>query len=222
MDTVTRVTFPAFSRMQDAKSDLERSVTRSIFFICLLVFPSLVGIVILSPILVAIIPKYNQWVPALIPIIFVSINFAFAAATTQLTNLLNAIGKIRITFYLMIMWTVLTWVLIPYLAIKYGVNGAAIGYSLVGASSVVAIFIAKKYVNFSITDSMVKPLLGALVMGAVLLVLRKSLPVNIYAMEMLTVVGLAVYAGSMLSMMGISLLEDAKASFKTIFSKRQK
>ena len=120
------------------------------------------------------------------------------------------------------MWTVLTWVLIPYLAIKYGVNGAAIGYSLVGASSVVAIFIAKKYVNFSITDSMVKPLLGALVMGAVLLVLRKSLPVNIYAMEMLTVVGLAVYAGSMLSMMGISLLEDAKASFKTIFSKRQK
>lgn len=222
MDTVTRVTFPAFSRMQDAKSDLERSVTRSIFFICLLVFPSLVGIVILSPILVAIIPKYNQWAPALIPIIFVSINFAFAAATTQLTNLLNAIGKIRITFYLMIMWTVLTWVLIPYLAIKYGVNGAAIGYSLVGASSVVAIFIAKKYVNFSITDSMVKPLLGALVMGAVLLVLRKSLPVNIYAMEMLTVVGLAVYAGSMLSMIGISLLEDAKTSFKTIFSKGQK
>ncbi len=37
MDTVTRVTFPAFSRMQDTKSQLERSVTRSIFFICFLV-----------------------------------------------------------------------------------------------------------------------------------------------------------------------------------------
>ena len=52
MDTVTRVTFPAFSRLQDSKPDLERSVTRSIFFICLLIFPSLIGIIILSPILV--------------------------------------------------------------------------------------------------------------------------------------------------------------------------
>lgn len=220
MDTVTRVTFPAFSRMQDSKNDLERSVTRSIFFICLLVFPSLVGIVILSPILVAIVPKYNQWVPALIPIIFISINFAFAAATTQLTNLLNAIGKIKITFYLMIMWTVLTWILIPFLAIKFGVNGAAIGYSLVGASSIVAILIAKKYVNFSITDSMIKPLMGALVMGLSLIFLRKFLPVNIYAMEVLTVVGIIVYGASMISMMGMSLLEDAKTSLKTIFSKK--
>src|SRR3990167_2800019 len=89
MDTVTRVTFPAFSRMQDAGAHLERSVTRSIFFICFLVFPSLVGIVVLSPILVNIVPRYNHWTPALVPIIFISINFLFAAATTQLTNLLN-------------------------------------------------------------------------------------------------------------------------------------
>ena len=38
MDNVTKVTFPAFSRMQDDKADLERSLTRSIFFICALVF----------------------------------------------------------------------------------------------------------------------------------------------------------------------------------------
>ena len=58
MDTVTRVTFPAFSRMQDHKNDLERSVTRSIFFICLFVFPSLMGIIILSPLLVRVVPRY--------------------------------------------------------------------------------------------------------------------------------------------------------------------
>ena len=92
MDTVTRVTFPAFSRLQNEKEHLERSVTRSIFFICFLVFPSLVGIIILSPLLIKVVPRYNHWEPALLPIIFVSINFAFAAATTQLTNLLNAIS----------------------------------------------------------------------------------------------------------------------------------
>lgn len=220
MDTVTRVTFPAFSRMQDAKTDLERSVTRSIFFICLLVFPSLVGISVLAPILVRVIPRYNQWIPALIPIIFISINFVFAAATTQLTNLLNAIGKIKITFYLMIMWTALTWALIPILAIKFSVVGASIGYSLVGASSVVAIFIAKKYVNFSLTNSMIKPAIGSLVMGLILLVTRHFLPVSLFSMEVLAAIGLIVYMASMVSMVGLSLVEDVKRSFKTIFAKK--
>src|SRR6185369_979649 len=56
MDTVTKVTFPAFSRMQSSKDHLERSVTRSIFFICFLVFPSLMGMVILAPVLLQVIP----------------------------------------------------------------------------------------------------------------------------------------------------------------------
>ena len=219
MDTVTRVTFPAFSRLQDEKEHLERSVTRSIFFICLLVFPSLMGIIILSPLLVRVVPRYEQWVPALIPIIFISINFAFAGATTQLTNMLNAIGKIKITFYLMIMWTVLSWALIPILSIKFGVIGASIGYSLVGTSSIVAIFIAKKYVNFSIGDSIIKPLIGTLIMGAILLVVRNFLDVSINSMLILGLVGVLVYGSSMISMMGISLIEDAKRSFKTIFNR---
>lgn len=220
MDTVTRVTFPAFSRMQDAKADLERSVTRSIFFICLLVFPSLVGISILAPILVRVIPRYNQWIPALIPIVFISINFIFAAATTQLTNLLNAIGKIKITFYLMIMWTTLTWAFIPVLALKFSVIGASIGYSLVGASSIVAIFVAKKYVNFSLTDSMIKPAIGSIVMGIVLLIARHLLPISLPSMEALAAMGLVIYAVSMLSMVGLSLIEDVKRSIKTIFAKK--
>lgn len=219
MDSVTRVTFPAFSRLQDSKFDLERSVTRSIFFICFLVFPSLVGIIILSPILVRVIPRYNQWIPALIPIIFISINFAFASATTQLTNLLNALGKIKITFYLMIMWTLLSWLLIPILSIKFGVIGASAGYALVGASSVVAIVIAKKYVNFSIMDSIIKPLIGSAVMGIILVLVRKFLDTSINSMLILSAVGVLVYGSSMISMIGVSLLEDAKKSYKTLFFK---
>lgn len=219
MDTVTRVTFPAFSRLQDSKHDLERSVTRSIFFICLLVFPSLAGIIILSPLLVKVVPRYEQWTPALLPIIFISINFAFAGATTQLTNLLNAIGKIKITFYLMIMWTVLTWLMVPFLALKFGVNGASVGYSLVGASSMIAVFIAKKYVNFSIGDSIVKPLIGTVSMMIILLIVRNFLDVSINSMFILGLVGVLVYGSAMISMIGVSLIEDAKKSFKTIFSK---
>jgi len=219
MDTVTIVTFPAFSRMQGAKGDLERSVTRSIFFICFLVFPSLVGIVIIAPILVRIIPRYNQWVPALIPLVFVSINFVFAAATTQLTNLLNAIGRIKNTFYLMIMWTVLTWLFVPTLAYKFGVVGASVGYALVGASSIIAIAVARKYVNFSITDSMLKPGIAALVMGLILLIVKAFLPTTLISAGILFVLGIAIYGGSMLSIVGISLIEDAKRGFKTLLNR---
>lgn len=221
MDTVTRVTFPAFSRMQDAKADLERSVTRSIFFICLLVFPSLAGISVLAPILVHVIPRYNQWIPALVPIVFVSINFVFAAATTQLTNLLNAIGKIKITFYLMIMWTVLTWASVPILAIKFSVIGASIGYSIVGASSVVAIFIAKKFVNFSLTNSIIKPAIGTIAMSLILIVVKRFLPVSVNSMILLALVGMATYAASMFSMMGLSLVADVKRSFNTLLHKQE-
>ncbi len=219
MDTVTRVTFPAFSRMQDSKQDLARSVTRSIFFICFLVFPSLAAEVILAPILVKIIPRYNQWMIAMTPLIFVSVNFVFAAATTQLTNLLNAIGKIKITFYLMIMWTVLTWLFIPYLSFKLGVNGASIGYSLVGASSIVAIIIAKKHVNFSITESMLKPAIGTILMSGILIIAKMFLPASINSVIVLCIFGVAIYLTSMFTMMGLSLIEDAKRSFKTIFGK---
>lgn len=219
MDTVTRVTFPAFSRMQETKDHLERSVTRSILFICLLVFPSLVGMVVLSPVVLQVIPKYMKWNPALTALALVSINFGFAAATTQLTNLLNAIGKIKITFYLMVMWTVLTWIFIPFLSIKFGFNGAALGYALVGASSVVAIYITKKFVNFSIINSSIKPALGAGLMGIVLLVLKSLLPVNLYSLGLLVVIGGLTYAALMIAMVGVSLINDAKRSFKTIFNR---
>ncbi len=219
MDTVTRVTFPAFSRMQDEPEHLARSVTRSIFFICFLVFPSLAGLSIVAPYIVSVIPRYNQWQPALFALTFVSVNFMFAAATTQLTNLLNAIGKIRITFYLMIMWTALTWLLMPFLSSKFGVNGAAVGYSLVGSSSVVAIFIAKKQVNFSLYHSIGKPLIGTLLMAAVLVILRMFLPVTAYSIVILSLVGAIVYGVIMVALVGVSLVEDAKKSFKTVLGR---
>lgn len=219
MDTVTRVTFPAFSRMQETKDHLARSVTRSIFFICLLVFPSLVALVILAPVIIQVFPQYGKWGPAMLTLALVSINFGFAAATTQLTNLLNAIGKIRITFYLMIMWTVLTWTLLPFLSVRFGFNGAALGYALVGASSVVAILVAKRYVNFSVYDAIIKPLIGAALMGVVIFVLKGVLQPSLYSIGLTSFVGLVTYAVLMVAIIGVSLIEDAKKSFKTIFNK---
>jgi len=114
---------------------------------------------------------------------------------------------------------VLTWVLVPFLAIKFGFNGAALGYALVGSSSLIAIFVTKRFVNFSLTDSVLKPLGATLVMGSVLFVLRMALPINFYSLSILILVGIATYGVLMIAIIGISLIEDAKRSFKTIFSR---
>ncbi len=219
MDTVTKVTFPALSRMQDAKEHLARSTTRSIFFITFLSFPAIVGLVILAPVIIQIIPRYEQWAPAMIPLALVSVNAIFASFTTQITNLLNAIGRIKITFFLMVMWASLTWVLVPFLAITFGVNGAAMGFALVGASSVVAVWISKKYVNWKINDAVVRPLYATIVMGVVLLLLRGILPVNVYSVSILIIVGLTVYGVVIVGLVGASLIADARRSLRTVFSK---
>ena len=219
MDHVIKVTFPAFARMQDEKDHLKRSLERSILFICLLVFPSVAGLLIVAPMLVEIIPRYEKWAPALIPLFFISINTIFAAVTTQLTNLLNSIGKIKVTLKLMIMWVTLTWLFIPFLAIRYGINGAAFGYMLVGTSSVVAVYVARKYVPFSFKASFVFPAISSFIMFIILLAIRSRLSVSAMSVAMLVVSGMVIYLISTYFFLGSSIVNDVKKSFKTIFSR---
>lgn len=219
LDNVTKVTFPAFSRMQDDKANLEKSVTKSIFFTTFLVFPATIAIVIMFPMITNIIPKYNQWLPAILPMTLLAINVLFASVTTQLTNVLNAIGKIKITSILMVMWTILTWVFVPYLAKRFGVNGAAAGYALVGTSSIIAIFVTKKYVNFSLTEAALKPFLASAVMGATLLVMRSMLPTTFATLGVMIVTGAVIYTLSILALVGASLVDDAKKTLSVLLKK---
>jgi O-antigen/teichoic acid export membrane protein len=219
MDHVIKVTFPAFARMQDEKQHLKRSVTRSIFFICFLVFPTLAGLLVLAPLLVQIIPRYEKWQPALLALSLIGINTVFAAVTTQLTNLLNSIGKIKITFKLMIMWTVLTWALVPGLALKFGVNGAAAGYALVGTSSLVAIYVARRFVEFSLIDSAIKPAIATVIMSVILLFIRQVLPIRLASIWVLIGFGAVTYITSIYLLVGSSIVNDVKKSIQTLFSR---
>ena len=219
MDNVTKVTFPAFSRMQDDKVELEKSLTRSIFFICALVFPSLVGLSIVFPVLITVIPKYAKWSPAYIPLIFLSVNSLWAAGSTQLTNFLTSVGKIKTVFKLMIMWTVLTWALVPILSIKFGVNGAAFSYLLVGSSSVVVFYLVKKYLNWAIYHSVIVPLLSSLVMGVIIFILRGVLVANVKTLIIMIIGGGLTYLGFLYLILGNSLVGDVKKIYQSFVSR---
>lgn len=219
MDNVTKVTFPAFARMQDDKDHLKRTITRSIFFITFLAFPAIVGLVVISPLLVRVVPKYNQWIPALIPLAIISIDTVFGSFTTQLTNALDATGRIKTSFKLTIMWTVLTFVLVPVLAIKFGVIGASVAYALVGVSSVVAIIVAQKHFHFSLWEGVGKTGISAALMGVILFVLRGLLPIELYSLWILLLVGAVSYSVLVFATIGITLLDDVKKALSATFRK---
>lgn len=210
MDQVIRVTFPTFSRLQDDKEGLSKVATKSIFFICLAVFPAVVILLTIAPILTDIIPKYEKWKPAIFVLSILTINTMWAAVTTPLTNLLNAIGKITVTFRLMIMWTILTWLILPPLSIQYGINGVAFGFALIGSSSIVAIMVTSRYVKIDFIYSVFKSLISAIVMLMIIEGMKYYVGSSLLTMMLLIIVGLTVYSAMILLLVGFSIIEDGK------------
>lgn len=216
MDAVIKVSFPAFSRMQDNKTELSHAVSRSLFFINTLVFPTLVGLLIFALPLTEVIPKYEKWQPALLALALISVNSIFASVTTPLTNMLNAIGKISVTFRLMVMWTVLTWLLLPVLALRYHVNGAALGFGIVGISSIIAILWARRYVAIDFLGSVFIPLIATLGMGIVIFLIGNIIPLNVFGVFVMLLVGVVTYIGILYLFLGEELRVDLKTLYATL------
>jgi O-antigen/teichoic acid export membrane protein len=173
MDAIMKITFPTFSRLQDHKEILKKSLEKSIYFIAIFVFPASIGIALIAPSLINIIPRYTKWLPAILPLYFYCANVAIASITSPLTNAFNAVGKITTTTKLMVMWTVLTWILFPYFTIKYGYVGTAIATLLVGSSSVIVWILAKKIFDFNIIKTVYHPFFGSIFMMISIMAFQK-------------------------------------------------
>lgn len=164
MDNVIKVTFPSFSRLQEDKDALRLAIEKSLFLISLAIFPIAVGIISYSPYLMQFIPKYQKWEPAVVSILFFSLGTVLSSISTPLTNFLNAIGKVKVTLYFMVFWTVAIWFLTIPLIHIYGYNGVAIASFLVSLTSVGVFYVSKKYVKFRVFGSIYKQFIAAVVM----------------------------------------------------------
>ena len=164
MDAIMRVTFPTFARLQDHKEILKKSLEKSLYFIALIVFPMTVGIALIAPDIINLIPKYTKWTPAIFPLYFYAISVIIASITTPLTNAFNAIGKITLTTKFMIMWTVLTWFFYPLLSIKFGYIGTAYAVLIVSLSSFIVWFFAQKVFDIHIIKTISNPAIATILM----------------------------------------------------------
>lgn len=168
MDNINKVSFPAFSRLQHDKTQLIKAVEKAIFFVFLLTLPVVLGEMIMIDTLVKIIPKYSKWQPALFSFYLFSVSVIFASISSLLTNMIQSLGKVNLTLKLMIMWTTLTWILIPIMIKKIGFNGMAIAMLIISATSIITIIIAHKLVAFDFLNVVTKPLVISLITGGIM------------------------------------------------------
>ncbi len=216
MDNVIRITFPSFSRLQDEKDILKKAIEKSIFAASFLIFPSLFGLVILSPFFVNLIPKYIKWEPALISLAFFSLNAGLSSISTPLTNALNAIGKIRVTLYLMVFWTIATWVITPIFIAMYGFNGVSYASALIALSVVIVIYLVRRYVKFDVVKVTIYPLISSIVMGLIIYFLSPVFVKSILSLILMILFGAVVYFSCVFVLAKNEILENIQLVKKNL------
>jgi O-antigen/teichoic acid export membrane protein len=213
MDNLTKVSFPTFARLQHDKERLARAVEVSLKYMCLASFPILVGMGFFALPLVELIPKYTKWLPALIPLYIYLYNSAWASISTSLTNLLNATGHIKTTFKLMLMWTGLTWLTMPFLSLKFGYLGVSYAVAIIATSSFVTILLARKYVRFNLLNILKTPLAATFLMSS-FLVFTINYGNSFTRLAAIAIFSAIVYFGTIILVEGKSFIKETLNYFR--------
>lgn len=220
MDSVNKVTFPAYSRLQEHKQELGKAIEKSLFFVTYLVYPSVFGITAIAPKLIEVIPKYQKWEPALPLLYLFAVNSIFSSISTTFTNALFATGRPKIVLNLMLFWTASTWILTIPLVLNFGFLGVGIASAVVASSSLITIYFVKKEIPISVGRSIFGPLLISAVMFLLIRTIQQNFVQGISSLILIILFGAIIYFVLSLAIFKKHLVEDAKIIIRSIISGR--
>lgn len=197
MNIIIRVTFPAYAKLQADREALGAAVERSLYAMGLFLYPAMFGILALATNLVEIIGK-EKW-GSIIPLVYLySFSTLWASISTTFTNVFNAVGEIKLTLKLMIMWTLLTWALTPLLVWQFGYIGVGLASAIISFSSIATIYLMRNIAKINLLKSVGKPLGAAFMMGVLLLPLAHVFLTKKIAVIPLALLGASIYFSIML------------------------
>lgn len=192
MNVVIRITFPAYSRIQGDRELLGKAVEKSLYVTALMVYPFLFGLGAILPAAVTYIVS-SKWQPAVLSFYLFAFSTFWAVISTTFTNILNAVGHIKTTLKLMVMWTVLTWLLTPLLVLLYGFVGVAIASFVISFTSVVTIILVKRILAIKVIDSIIIPALASFIMGGIVYIFSTLLVRDKIMLVLAIAVGIVIY-----------------------------
>lgn len=216
VDSVTKVTFSTYSRVQSDLIFLRKALEKSLFFVSAVMFPVLSGLAILAPYIIIYFPKWhNKWEPAVISIIFFCLNGLISSLSGILVNVLDGTGRVRTTLNLMVLWTTLTWIFTPIFIKFYGFNGVSIASFVVSLTIVVTIILVKKVVNFNFFQSIEKPLISTILMVIIVYFSSRIIIRDILTLFFVILFGGGIYLLVLFMLSG----KEIRSDFKKIFLK---
>lgn len=211
VDSITKVTFSSYSRIQDNPQYLRKAIEKSLFFTSLIIFPLLSGIIITFPYFVEFFSGWNnKWEPAVISLIFFSLNAIISSMSGVLVNVLDATGRVKTTLKLMVLWTILTWTLTPLAIYLWGYSGVAIASFLVTLTIGFTIYLVKKVVQFDFIKSIYKPAFSTIIMVIATYTMALLFVNDLISLFSVIILGGVVYLLSIYLIAGRAILLDIK------------
>lgn len=213
MDNISRVLFPVLSRTQHDKGFASKIVEKILHYQTLILAPTIIGMMLLMGTFVSLIPKYAKWEPAL-PLFYIfAAASLFSSYSTPFINLFNAIGKVKISFYLMITWTVATWILTPLLTHFFERFGFPMNQLLLSLTFFIVVFEAKKLITFRFIPNIYKPIMSSCIMGTGIIGILILLNWSLYAFIASIVVGGSLYILSLHFLFTVNIMKEIKHIF---------
>ena len=212
VDSVTRVTFSTYARIQEHTEHLRKAIEKSLFFVSAAMFPLLTGLILIAPYIIRYYPNWsNKWEPAILSVIFFSLNAMVSSLSGILVNVLDATGRVKITLKLMVLWTILTWILTPVLIFLYGYNGVAVASFLISLTLVLTVYLVRRVVLFDFFGSIIKPLLATSIMGGVVYVFGLLFAKDLLTTFLVIIAGGIMYAAVMYFIAKNEIIDDVRA-----------
>ncbi|MFA5136122.1 MAG: oligosaccharide flippase family protein [Patescibacteria group bacterium] len=213
MDNISRVLFPVISRIQHDTAKIGRVLDKILYYQTMVLAPTLFGAVILMGTVIEVIPKYNKWSPAL-PLFYIfCLASFFSSYSSPFMNFFNALGKVKISFTFMLLWTVATWLLTPIMTLWHGYFGFPITLLIVASSSVFVSYRARSFVTFHIYRSVYKSMLSSLFMATVMLILVALIQNPYVRLPTVMLTGIVVYFFALLFAFKVNLIKELQTLF---------
>lgn len=211
INIVSRVMFPAYSRLQNDTVRLKRWIEKSVRFMSVLYFPAIAGLLVMAPYVLQFLyaDKSAKWAPSL-PTLLFFLGGAFPIiVTTTFTNALYALGKPKVVLALMTLYTVLTWGLGAPLIYRFGYVGIAIaGIIITYATLPIVLSQMNKVVPIDTWDCVNRPLIASLLMATLLYPLGRIYIHSLASLVAIIVVGMVTYTVTIILLDGTRLRRE--------------
>lgn len=191
---VGRVSFPSFSRLQDDPARLSRAIESSLRALFLVAIPAHLAVVATGRWLIDIVFT-DKWLPALIPLYLLSVYWAGTAITSPLVSALNALGRVRSTLVLNILWTIAQVGLSLVFLAWYGYAGFALAFAVVRLFAIVAVVVMLvRILPIRLGSATASPLIASIVMAGAGYAATLVLPERLVTLLIVGAAMVALYA----------------------------